>query len=173
MGEDVLKIFVRGHSVGMVGLLEIFLQAKEKMNLSEAEVEKFLLEEAKKKNFIPAKAEGEYARSLLREFKKFLGEKVDEDFSTLKVRVLGPGCARCRKLEEETMAALVELNLSADFDHVQDFQEIATYGVTGTPALVINGQVKSVGRIPPKEQIKRLLIESIKAEAERNGGNKK
>jgi len=162
MEEKIFKISVSGHSVGIVGLQEIFLQAKEKRNLSQVEIEKFLLDEAKKKNYIPAKAEGEYARSLLTEFKKFMGEKVKEDFSTLQVRVLGPGCMNCRKLEQETMAALVELNLIADFEHVRDIQGIAKYGVLGTPALVINGQVKSVGRIPRREQIKSWLLEGTK-----------
>ncbi len=146
----------------MVGLEEIFSQAKEKRNLSQGEIEKFLLEEAKKKNYIIAKLEGEYVRSLVKEFKKFLGEKVEEDFSVLQVRVLGPGCVNCQKLEQEAMAALSELNLEADFDHVQDIKEIARYGVMGTPALVINGQVKSVGRIPTKEQIKMWLLEGEK-----------
>ena len=162
MEEKIFKISVSGHSVGIVGLQEIFLQAKEMRNLSQVEIEKFLLDEAKKKNYIPAKAEGEYARSLLTEFKKFMGEKVKEDFSTLQVRVLGPGCMNCRKLEQETMAALVELNLIADFEHVRDIQGIAKYGVLGTPALVINGQVKSVGRIPRREQIKSWLLEGTK-----------
>jgi small redox-active disulfide protein 2 len=162
MEDKILKISVAGHSVGMVGLEEIFLQAKEKRRLSEVEIEKFLLEEAKKKNFIPPRTEGEYANALLREFKKFMGEKVEEDFSTLQVRVLGPGCVNCQKLEQETMAALAELNLIADFDHVQDMEEIAKYGVLGTPTLVVNGQVKSVGRIPPIEQIKKWLLEGIK-----------
>ena len=162
MEDKILKISVAGHSVGMVGLEEIFSQAKEKKNLNEVEIEKFLLEGAKKKNFIPTRAEGEYAKALLRECKKFMGEKVEEDFSTLQVRVLGPGCVNCQKLEQETMAALAELNLIADFDHVQDMEEIAKYGVLGIPALVVNGQVKSVGRIPPKEQLKKWLLEGIK-----------
>jgi small redox-active disulfide protein 2 len=162
MEEKVLRISVGGNPIGMVGLEENFLQAKERRNLNEVEIEKFLLEEAKKKNFIPTRAEGEYAKALLREFKKFMGEKVEEDFSTLQVRVLGPGCVNCQKLEQETMAALAELNLIADFDHVQDIQEIAKYGVLGTPALVVNHQVKSVGRIPPKEQLKKWLLEGIK-----------
>jgi len=49
--------------------------------------------------------------------------------------------------------------LAADFDHEQDIKEIARYGVMGTPALVINGQVKSVGRVPPRDQIKKWLME--------------
>jgi len=153
MTEKILKISVGGYAVGMIGLPEIFLQAKGKRNVNEVELEKFLLDKTKEKNFIPARAEGEYAKALLREFKRFLGEKVEEEGSGLQVRVLGLGCVNCRKLEQETMAALAELNLAADFDHVQDIREIGKYGVLGTPALVINGKVKSVGRVPPRKQI--------------------
>lgn len=162
MGEEITKIIVSGRPVGIVGLKEIFQLAREKRDLKEVEMERFLLEEAKKKNYIPAKVEGEYARSLLKEYKKFRGEKVEEDFSVLQVQVLGPGCPNCQRLERETMAALAELNLPADFSHVQDLKEIAKFGargIVGTPALIINGQVKCVGRVPSKEQIKKWLLE--------------
>lgn len=156
------KITVQGHTIGIVGLGGFFLRAKDLKGLSEIEVEKFLLEEAKKKNYIPIVQEGEYAKALLREFKRFLGEKVEEERSDLQVRVLGLGCVNCRKLGQEILAALAELNLAADFDHEQDIKEIARYGVMGTPALVINGQVKSVGRVPAREQIKKWLLEGAK-----------
>ena len=159
MGEEILKISVEGQPVGMLGLEEVFSRAKDKKSLSEVEIEKFLLEEAKKKNFIPPKAEGKYARALVKEFKRFLGETVEEEYSGLQIRVLGQGCLNCQKLEQETIAILSELNLGADFDHVRDIREIAKYGVLGVPALVINGQVKSTGRVPQKEQIKKWLLE--------------
>ena len=154
MGEEkVLRIPVGGNPVGMVGLEEIFSQARDQQGWSEVELEKILLDEAKKKNFIPVGAEGEYAKALLREFKKFLGERAEEDSSGFQVRVLGMGCVNCRKLGQEVIAILAELNLAADFALVEDIKEIAQYGVMGTPALVINGQVKSVGRVPPRKQI--------------------
>jgi hypothetical protein len=162
MDQEVIKITVKGNTIGMVGLGGIFLRAKDLKGLSEIEVEKFLLEEAKKKNYIPIVQEGEYANALLREFKRFLGEKVEEERSGLQVRVLGLGCVNCRKLGQEILAALAELNLAADFNHEQDIKEIARYGVMGTPALVINGQVKSVGRVPAREQIKKWLLEGAK-----------
>jgi len=160
MKPEVSKITVQGHTIGIVGLGEIFLRAKDLKGLSESEVEKFLLEEAKKKNYIPIVQEGKYAKALLREFKRFLGEKVEEERSGLQVRVLGLGCVNCQKLEQETIAALTDLNLAADFNQLQDIKEIAKYGVLGTPAPVINGQVKSVGRVPPGGQIKKWLLEA-------------
>jgi hypothetical protein len=162
MDPEVIKITVKGNTIGMMGLEEIFLGGKDQKGLSEIELEKFLLDEAKKKNYIPISQEEEYAKALLKEFKRFLGQKVEEERSGLQVRVLGLGCVNCRKLGQEILAALTELNLAADFDHEQDIKGIARYGVMGTPALVINGQVKSVGRIPPRDQIKKWLMEGAK-----------
>jgi small redox-active disulfide protein 2 len=87
---------------------------------------------------------------------------MDKDLSSLVVRVLGPGCVNCQKLERETLAVLSELNLAADFEHIRDILEIARYRVLGIPALVINGQVKCAGRVPGREQIKTWLLEGMK-----------
>ena len=157
--EKVLKISVGGNPVGMVGLEEIFSQARDQQGWSEVQLEKFPLEEAKKRNFLPSKMEGVYAQALLKAFKRFCGEEVEEDSPGLQVRILGGGCVNCQKLERETLSALGELNLGADFDKEEDPRKIAQYGVLGIPALVINGKVKSVGRVPSREQIKKWLSE--------------
>ncbi|MBW1895723.1 MAG: thioredoxin family protein [Deltaproteobacteria bacterium] len=77
----------------------------------------------------------------------------------MEIKVLGPGCARCDQLEQDVMEVAAEMNLPASVDHVRDIKEIAGYGVMGTPALVINGKVTSVGIVPTKEQIKTWLSE--------------
>jgi len=160
MEDKILKISVAGHSVGMVGLEEFFLQAKEKRRLSEVEIEKFLLEEAKKKNFIAARAEGEYAKALLREFKKFMGEKVEEEKDGfLEVAILGPGCYSCNKLEQDILAVLSETGIKAGLSHITDPSMMVQYGILSTPALVINGKVKCAGRLPSKSMIKNWLEE--------------
>ncbi len=82
--------------------------------------------------------------------------------SVLQIRVLGPGCPNCQMLEREVFNALAELDLAADLDHVWDVKKIAAYGVTRTPALVINDKVKSVGRILRREEIKKLILEVTK-----------
>lgn len=160
MEEKVLRIPVGGNPVGMVDLEEIFSQARDQHGWSEVQLEKFLLEEAKKRNFIPSKMEGIYAQALLKAFKRFCGEEVEEDSPGLQVRILGGGCVNCQKLERETLSALGELNLVADFDKEEDPRKIAQYGVLGISALVINGKVKSVGRVPSREQIKKWLSEA-------------
>jgi len=60
-------------------------------------------------------------------------------------------------LSKDLMAVMSELNLSADLDHVREVKEIACYGVMGNPALVINGKVVAVGRVPSKSQLKEWL----------------
>ena len=159
MGEEILKISIEGQPVGMSGLEEIFARAKDKKSLGGVEIEKFLLEEAKKKNFIPARMERVYAQALRKAFKKHCGEEVEEASFGLQVRILGGGCANCQKLERETLSALGELHLAADFCKEEDPRAIARYGVLGIPALVINGKVKSVGRVPPRGEIKKWLQE--------------
>jgi protein-disulfide isomerase len=56
---------------------------------------------------------------------------------------------------------MAETNLSDDLDHVTDIKEIGRYSIMGTPALIINGKVMSVGRVPPKGKIKEWLSEFV------------
>lgn len=71
----------------------------------------------------------------------------------MEVKVLGPGCKRCQQTEEVVKEALKEAGVDAKIEHVKDPVEIASYGVFGTPAVVINGEVKSVGKVPKKEEV--------------------
>ncbi len=80
----------------------------------------------------------------------------------MEIKVLGPGCPRCEATERNVIEALSELGISANVEKVKDINQIASYGVFGTPALVIDGQVKCVGRIPTKEEIKKWLQEKNK-----------
>lgn len=73
------------------------------------------------------------------------------------IKILGPGCAKCKMLEEQTQLAATELGLDCQIEKVQDIQEIITYGVMMTPALLVDGEVKAMGRVPTLEDIKKLL----------------
>jgi len=75
----------------------------------------------------------------------------------MDIKVLGSGCAKCKKLEENTREALKALAMEASVEKVQDFKDIAGYGVMMTPALVLNGEVKVVGKVATVEEIKTLL----------------
>jgi len=74
-----------------------------------------------------------------------------------KIEILGTGCAKCEKLEEMVRIAVQETGIDANIGHVKDMKKIMTYGVLATPALVIDGQVKTSGKIPSLEEIKRLI----------------
>lgn len=71
----------------------------------------------------------------------------------MEIKVLGPGCKKCQQTEAVVKEAVAESGVQAVLDHVTDAMEIASYGVFGTPAVVINGEVKSVGKIPKKEEV--------------------
>jgi small redox-active disulfide protein 2 len=73
------------------------------------------------------------------------------------VKVLGSGCAKCRALEKATVEALAELGMDTTVEHVTDFAQIASYGVMSTPALVVDGNVVSYGRVLTKNEVKKIL----------------
>lgn len=75
----------------------------------------------------------------------------------MEIKVLGPGCARCEQTEQMVKDALSESGVEANLEKVTDTMEIAKYGVFGTPAIVIDGDVKSVGKVPSKEEIKSWI----------------
>ncbi|MDH7513930.1 MAG: thioredoxin family protein [Clostridiales bacterium] len=75
----------------------------------------------------------------------------------MEIRILGPGCPRCHEVEKRTINALAELNVGADVQKITDLKKIAEYRIIGTPALVINGKVKSYGRIPSVAEIKEWI----------------
>ncbi|MBC7259413.1 MAG: TM0996/MTH895 family glutaredoxin-like protein [Chloroflexi bacterium] len=71
----------------------------------------------------------------------------------MEVKILGTGCPNCQRLERVAREAAQEAGIQAEFVKVTDIGEIMTYPILGTPGLVINGVVKSSGRIPRKEEI--------------------
>lgn len=74
------------------------------------------------------------------------------------IKILGSGCANCKKLHENTEAALNQLNMDVTIEEVKDIDKIIDYGVMKTPALVIDEQVKSAGRVLGVDEIKKLLV---------------
>lgn len=71
----------------------------------------------------------------------------------LQIKILGSGCPNCQRLERETRTALDEATLNYELTKVTDYVDIASYGVMQTPALVINEEVVSSGKIPKHDQI--------------------
>lgn len=75
----------------------------------------------------------------------------------MEIKVLGPGCPKCKQTEKIVKEAVSESGVDASVTKVTDTMEIAGYGVFGTPAVVIDGEVKSVGKIPQKADVKAWL----------------
>jgi len=75
----------------------------------------------------------------------------------MEIKILGTGCPKCRKLEEETRLAAEELQLDCNIEKVTQLKDIMAYGVMITPALVVDGKVKVAGKVPAREEIKLLL----------------
>jgi small redox-active disulfide protein 2 len=75
----------------------------------------------------------------------------------MEIKVLGPGCPKCQKAEHAVKDAVAEAGVDATVEKVVDVMEIAKYGVFGTPAVVVDGEVKSMGKIPPVEEVKKWL----------------
>jgi small redox-active disulfide protein 2 len=72
----------------------------------------------------------------------------------MDIKVLGPGCSKCSQTEKVVREAAAEAGVDARIEKITDTMEIAGYGVFGTPAVVVDGEIKSVGKIPKKADIK-------------------
>lgn len=75
----------------------------------------------------------------------------------LKIKILGSGCANCKKLEAVARDAATTSGVEADFEKVTDMQAIMAYDILSTPALVINEKVVASGRIPTKAEVQQWL----------------
>jgi small redox-active disulfide protein 2 len=71
----------------------------------------------------------------------------------MDVKILGTGCARCQRLEQLAREAAADCAVAIQLDHVTDMARILEYPIAGTPALVVDGEVKCAGRLPRKEEI--------------------
>jgi small redox-active disulfide protein 2 len=161
MVADRAIIRVGKAQIGIVGLKETLERvAQDHGDKGEEAIRDELFKRLKVRNYIPEPAKEEYVRAFWREYQKFMGLEVSEESYGLEIKVLGPGCPNCERLEQEVYKILGELNLGADVEHVRDLKEIASYGFVATPGLVINGKLVSTGKVPGKTQIIKWLEEA-------------
>jgi small redox-active disulfide protein 2 len=73
------------------------------------------------------------------------------------IKILGPGCAKCNRLEQLTREVVTEMGIEAEFAHVTELNAIMAYPIMTTPALVIDEVVKVSGRIPSKDELRQWL----------------
>jgi small redox-active disulfide protein 2 len=161
---DVSRIRVGDFTTGIIGLSSVLKDmAEEWADKPDALVAAELVERLSLKNYIPESAKVSYGTAFLREFKKLIGKPYQEETSVeLEIKILGPGCTNCDRLEREVIEAVSELDLRAGIDHIRDIKEIGKYGVMGSPALIINGKVKAVGRVPMRSELRKWLVEAKK-----------
>jgi len=87
-------------------------------------------------------------------------DSIGNEEDTMEIKVLGPGCAKCLKLYEVTKKALEQSGFEATLTKVDKIDDIMTYGVVMTPALVIGEDVKSTGRLPKEAEIVSWITEA-------------
>ncbi len=145
-------------TIGLIGLDRALNRAlADKLPADEAA--DFIFAAIQEKNYIPPGTEDDYHRALKNEYRRLCGEETGEP-PPLSIRILGPGCVSCNKLKTMVIDALSELSLAADVEDIHELDEIWRYGVTLTPALIINNEVKSAGRMPTSSQVRQWLEET-------------
>jgi len=75
-----------------------------------------------------------------------------------KIQILGTGCPKCKKLAENAEAAAKDLGIEYSLEKITEINEIMKFGVMVTPALAIDGQVKSVGKVVSSDKIKKMFV---------------
>ena len=159
--EDVTQIKIGQHRTGIIGLKNALKEiSREFADKPDDKIAAELFGRLSKLNYIPESNRNKYEQAFLREYKKFSGQSYERNgLQNLVIKVLGSGCPCCDDVEQDLMATLTEIDLAADIEHVTEPAEIERYKVSGTPALIINGEVKAIGAMPNKSQLKSLLNE--------------
>ena len=75
----------------------------------------------------------------------------------MEIKILGPGCPKCELTEKVVREAVAESGVKADIEKVKDVMKIAKFGVFMTPAVVVDGEVKVVGKVPAKDEVKKWI----------------
>jgi len=157
--QRVTQIRIKGNLVGIIGLQEVLeSMTPDFSQCSDDAIGEEMIRQLSVHNYIPNSARDNYAKAFVLEIRKFLGQPVEEVvLSGLEVLILGPGCAQCSRLEMDVRDVMAEMTLPGELIHISDLREIGQYGVMGTPALVINKKVVSVGSTPEKKKIRQWL----------------
>lgn len=86
----------------------------------------------------------------------------------MKIKVLGPGCARCHQLEQTTKEVVRELGIDAEVEEVKDIKKIMEYPILTTPGLVIDEKLVCSGRVPSKAEVTTFITTALDKEEKYN-----
>jgi len=79
----------------------------------------------------------------------------------MKIKVLGPGCAKCHQLEQATREAVKELGIDAEIEYINDIKKIMEYPILTTPGLVIDEKLVCSGRVPTKSEVTTFITTAL------------
>ena len=149
-------------TIGLVGL-DIALSQVMSKEIDRSEAVDILFKTIARQNYIPNGMQETYREAVAREFDRLRGKDTVNKDDTLTIRILGPGCVSCNNIQKLVIEIVSELQVKADVFQIHDLDEIGRLGVMQTPALIINGQLKSSGRLPTRSQIEEWLRAEIDA----------
>lgn len=144
-------------TIGLIGI-DIALNQATTKQLSEDEAVEFLFNAVSKKNYIPPAAGDKYREALRLAYRRHLRPE-EQNGEFLVFRIFGKGCVSCDNLQKTVIEVLNRMGLAADIEQIHDPDEIGRHGIILTPALMINGKIKSGGRMPTQAQIEQWIRE--------------
>ena len=150
-------IRIGSSSIGLLGL-DLALNQATARGLSEAEAVDFLFAAVSRENYLPAGAADKYREALRQAYRDHLHPGGAQSGPPV-IRIFGTGCVSCNSLQKLVIEVLHAMGIAADIEQIHDPDEIGRHGIIMTPALMINGQVKSGGRMPTPAQIEQWLRE--------------
>ena len=146
-------------SIGLLGL-DIAINKALAAEMAVPQAVDLIFQTVKEQNYIPAGMVEKYREAIGREYRRLLGIDDDQD-QGLTIRILGTGCISCNGLQTMVIDAMERAGVAADIEQIHDRDEIWRLGVTATPALMINGQVKIAGIKPTLAQVEGWIREVL------------
>ncbi len=157
--------------IGIEGALSRLRKKAETKQISPEEAALELLAAVKQRNYVPPAAEHKYLQALEKYWIRHFSESQEQESDNRQIRILGPGCVSCNRLEEMVISIFSEYGLPADIEHVKDLDEIWRYGVIQTPALIIGNKVLCSGRLPTRAAVEAWLRELMLMSKESSSKN--
>lgn len=151
-------IRIGSSSIGLIGF-DVAVNKALASELPDREAVESIFQAVKDNNYIPATMAEKYRAAIEREYRRLTGQG-DATPQGLVIRILGSGCVSCNGLQTMVIDAMERAGIAADIEQIHDRDEIGRLGVTATPALMINGQVRIAGIKPTLAQVEAWIREA-------------